>query len=289
MSALRPLRRAYPFGLLPVLAALAVACGGPSGSTPRLDVQPQSSAPAAPAAPATPAAPAASNAPHVMAVDPPDGATDVDPARTTISATFDRDMDPQGWAWVIENPATAPKIGESSWDAAFRVNTVQVELEPGRSYVVWVNSPDYPYFRDRAGVSAHPFRWTFTTRGAPGVAAPPVPLVRGSAAGAPAVERLEPPDGATDVDPATSVLRVTFDRPMGEGWSWVIDPQVPFPETTGKASLSADGRSAELPVRLQPGRTYAIWLNSEQHRDFHDRNGVELAPVRWTFTTRAGR
>lgn len=267
MSASPPPIRACPPGLLLALAALLAGCGQ---KAPPLDVRPQS----------------AQEGPRVVAVDPPNGATGVDPSRTTLTATFDREMDPEGWAWVIENPATAPEIGESAWDPTHRVNTAQVKLAPGRAYVVWLNSPQFAYFHDRAGAPAVPFRWTFSTSGTPAPPAPPAPLARG---GAPAVVRFEPPNGATDVDPATPALVATFDRPMGEGWSWVMDTSGVFPETTGPASLASDGLRAVLPVRLQPGRSYVVWLNSEEHRGFHDRAGAELAPVRWTFTTRAAR
>ena len=102
--------------------------------------------------------------PHVIAFDPPLGATNVDPARTTLAVTFDRVMDREGWAWVIEDKATAPDIGESTWDAAVRTNSAPVRLEPGRTYVVWINSPQYSYFKDPQGRPATPVRWTFTTR-----------------------------------------------------------------------------------------------------------------------------
>ena len=81
-------------------------------------------------------------------------------------------MDRQGWAWVIENPATAPELGASRFDGGGRANTVEAKLEPGRSYVVWVNSPEYSYFRDLAGAPAAPVRWTFSTRGGAPPAAP---------------------------------------------------------------------------------------------------------------------
>jgi RNA polymerase sigma-70 factor (ECF subfamily) len=231
------------------------------------------------------------SAPRVVTFDPPLGAADVDPARTTLSVTFDRPMDREGWAWVIENKSTAPDIGESSWDTALRTNTTKVRLEPGRSYVVWVNSPQYLYFKDAQGRTATPVRWTFTTRGTSRTAPTMAPL---SAHGAgtmvpgspPRVVRLEPGDGATGVDPATTQLRVTFDRAMAEGWSWVIEQGATFPESTGDASMSADLRQAMLPVKLRPGTTYVVWLNSQQHRDFADRAGVPLAPTRWSFTTR---
>jgi RNA polymerase sigma-70 factor (ECF subfamily) len=150
-----------------VAVLLASACGRES-STPKLSVT-TTPTPAGDSAPATqitdPNGP-----PQVVAFDPPLGATNVDPARTRLSVTFDRTMDPEGWAWVIEDKATAPDIGESSWDAAVRTNTTPVRLEPGKTYVVWINSPTYPFFKDPQGRTATPVRWSFTTRGA---AAPP--------------------------------------------------------------------------------------------------------------------
>jgi RNA polymerase sigma-70 factor (ECF subfamily) len=72
-------------------------------------------------------------------------------------------MDPEGWAWVTESPASAPEIGESRWDAAVRVHTAEVSLVPGRTYVVWLNSPQYSYFRDTVGRTLAPLRWSFST------------------------------------------------------------------------------------------------------------------------------
>lgn len=132
------------------MVLLPLACGRGS-STPALSVS------TAPNDPGTP--------PHVVVFDPPLGATDVDPARTTLAVTFDRAMDREGWAWVIEDKATAPDIGESSWDVGVRTNTAPVRLEAGRSYVVWINSPQYSYFKDPLGRAATPVRWTFKTRG----------------------------------------------------------------------------------------------------------------------------
>jgi len=223
--------------------------------------------------------------PRVVALDPPNGAVGVDPERGSITVTFDREMDRQGWAWVIENPATAPETGESTFDASGRSNTVEVDLEPGRTYVVWVNSPEYPYFRDLAGVSAQPLRWSFSTRGEAATAGgAPVPIA-GHSQGPPRVVSMSPPDGAVDVDAATSELRVTFDRAMDEGWSWVTEERESFPEAVGKAYMTPDWRTAVMPVRLEPGRTYVVWLNRGQYNYFRDRAGVELEPVRWSFST----
>jgi hypothetical protein len=266
------MRRDSPSPLLRSTAALSVALLAACGDrAPQLQVT-------------TDARPAA---PQAVGFDPPNGAFDVDPGRSSITVTFDREMDRQGWAWVIENPATAPKTGESRFDPTGRANTVDVELEPGRTYVVWVNSPEYSYFRDPNGVPATPVRWTFTTRatGAAGAASPPIAPISSRQPGPPKVVRFDPPNGASEVDASVTELRATFDRPMSEGWSWVTEGQDLFPTTTGEAYLTPDKRTAVLPVQLAAGRRYVLWLNSEQYRYFRDQAGVELPPVRWTFTT----
>ncbi len=113
--------------LLALFSVVAAGCGGES-STPKLSVT------TTPQAANTPGL--LTGPPHVIAFDPPLGATNVDPARTTLSVTFDRVMDREGWAWVIEDKATAPDIGESTWDAEVRTNSAPVRLEPGKTYVV---------------------------------------------------------------------------------------------------------------------------------------------------------
>lgn len=273
------------------LALAALACGGPSGSTPDLKVTtaPAASATPASAPPAEPAAnaptPPGATAPRVVAFDPPAGATDVDPARTSLSVTFDRAMDPEGWAWVIERPDTAPELGASRFDASHTVNTVEARLQPGRSYVLWVNSPQFSYFRGADGVAATPVRWAFTTRGTPPPAPGSAPALAPAHAGGPRIVALEPANGATDVDVTLPRLRVTFDRQMDESWSWVRESEPSFPPTTGPAGFEPGTRTAFLPVRLEPGRTYVVWLNSEEFQLFRDLTGRPAPPLRWTFTT----
>lgn len=279
--------------LLALAALSALACDGRSGSTPELKVttRPADAPPPTPAA-TTAAAPLATPglpAPRPVAFDPPNGSTDVDPARAALAVTFDRAMDPEGWAWVIERPETAPDLGDSSWNAEHTTNTVQARLEPGRSYVLWVNSPQFSYFKGTDGTPATPVRWTFTTRGTPaGAAGSPPPLVSGHD-GAPRVVALEPANGATNVDPALPRVRATFDRAMDGSWSWVRESESTFPATTGPAAFEGDGRTAYLPVRLEPGRTYVIWLNSEEFQLFRDTAGRPAPPLRWTFTTAPAR
>lgn len=294
-----------------VMAMVAAgAHSGCGGEPPSLDVARPSAGAAAQPIASTPAPSPAG--PQVVALDPPQGAIDVDPARGFLAVTFDRPMDPQGWSWVVEGPETAPDLGEASFDPDGRTNRVVARMEPGRTYVVWINSSRFQHFQDLAGVPATPLRWTFTTRGdgvppsagerspattapLPPAAAPAPPFApissRGAPIGvgvpsaAPQVIALSPPNGARNVDPAAvSELRVTFDREMANGWSWVREGDN-FPETTGPAGFAADRRTAVLPVRLEPGRQYVVWLNHEPYMMFTDPSGRPADPVRWEFWT----
>ncbi len=264
-----------------LLAAVALLSGC-GDRTPKVDVSTATTSP-----------------PSVVAFDPQNGAIDVDPSRTTLSVTFDREMDPDGWAWVIENPTTAPDLGEAHFDAGDRTNTVAVKLQPGRDYVIWINSTQYSHFRDRAGTAATPVRWTFSTRAedassrevaSPSSSVPagwPIQPLPAHGEG-PHVVTLDPPNGATAVDPAKSPLRVTFDRTMEGSWAWVTEGKN-FPAMAGNAYYEPDGRTAALPVKLEAGHTYVLWLNSPQYTLFRDVAGHPLQPLRWTFTTASKR
>lgn len=288
--------------LILALGALG-ACGDdvPPGARPISEAAPSSVPPAdggagAPTPQGAPAGPtvAPASAPRAVEFDPPNGATDVDPARTTLSVTFDQQMNPQDWAWVVESAETAPKIGEARFDPMARVNTVDVQLEPGRDYVVWINSDQYQYFRGLDGTPAVPVRWTFSTRGgeAGSGAGAPVGMVssrpQAPAADAPRVVALDPANGATGVDPSRSTISVTFDRPMSEGWAWVTEEGTTAPTTVGKPTFSPDRKTNSLPVELAPNTTYTIWVNSDTFAHFRDEFGTPAQPVRWTFTTGPG-
>ena len=103
----------------------------------------------------------------------------------------------------------------------------------------------------------------------------------------PVVIRTVPEAAQTDIDPALSEIRVTFSKPMRDGsWSWVQISPGSFPKLAGQPSFQADERTAVLPVALDPGRTYAIWLNSPSHENFQDSEGRKAVPYLLVFSTR---
>ncbi len=106
----------------------------------------------------------------------------------------------------------------------------------------------------------------------------------------PVVVETFPRAGDTQVDPAVTEIRVTFSKNMmtDEMWSWVIHTKESFPEIAGDVRYLADGRTNVLPVRLYPGRKYAIWFNSPDytHNAFRDSDNKPAVPYLLVFETR---
>jgi RNA polymerase sigma-70 factor (ECF subfamily) len=101
------------------------------------------------------------------------------------------------------------------------------------------------------------------------------------------VVQTTPSIGDTDVDPALTEIRVTYNKEMMDGsWSWSQVTDEPFPETTGKPRYEADHKTCVLPVKLYPGKTYTIWLNSEKFGNFKDVQGRSAVPFLLRFATR---
>jgi RNA polymerase sigma factor (sigma-70 family) len=104
------------------------------------------------------------------------------------------------------------------------------------------------------------------------------------------VVKTEPPTGSIDVDPALAEVRVTFSREMKDGsWSWVTLSKETFPEITGKIHYNKDRRTCVAPVKLEPGKTYAIFVNSTKFTNFRDLEGRPAVPTLLVFKTRAAR
>lgn len=104
--------------------------------------------------------------------------------------------------------------------------------------------------------------------------------------GPPQVVGTNPAEGVKDLDSHTTVISVTFDRPMTDGsWSWVMEDGAAFPTVTGDPFFSEDMRTCFLPVSLESMTSYVVWINSDEHQNFRDQNGVPAAPYRLVFAT----
>jgi Big-like domain-containing protein len=103
----------------------------------------------------------------------------------------------------------------------------------------------------------------------------------------PVVVKTDPQAGQIDVEPGRRDISVTFSKPMRAGsWSWVELSKESFPTKTGEPHFLADQRTSVLPVQLEPGKTYAIGLNSPPYQNFRDQAGRPALPYLLVFRTK---
>jgi hypothetical protein len=104
----------------------------------------------------------------------------------------------------------------------------------------------------------------------------------------PVVVKTEPPAGASDVPASTKEIRITFSKKMRDkDWSWVIVTQDSFPKLAGDPHFSADLTTCILPVALEAGKTYAMWINnSAGAQNFQDSDGHGAVPYLLVFSTK---
>jgi len=100
------------------------------------------------------------------------------------------------------------------------------------------------------------------------------------------VVKSEPAADAKDVDPGLTEIRVTFSKDMRDGsWSWTQRSDETYPEVTGKPHY-VDKRTCVLPVKLEPGKTYFIGINSPRFGNFKDASGRSSVPFALSFSTK---
>jgi len=103
----------------------------------------------------------------------------------------------------------------------------------------------------------------------------------------PVVIKSMPEAGAEGVDPGLAQISVTFSKQMqGGAWSWCVLSKESYPGTSEAPKYLEDKRTCVLPVKLQPGKTYAVWINSEKFYDFKDTTGQPAVPFLLVFKTR---
>ncbi len=103
----------------------------------------------------------------------------------------------------------------------------------------------------------------------------------------PVVVKAVPEAGTDGVDPGLTEIKVTYSKDMTDGsWSWSTASKESFPPLGGKPHYDVDHRTCILPVKLAPGKTYAIWLNSGKFGNFKDKDGHSAVPYLLVFKTK---
>jgi RNA polymerase sigma-70 factor (ECF subfamily) len=99
----------------------------------------------------------------------------------------------------------------------------------------------------------------------------------------PVVVKTIPQAGDTKVDPAVAEIQVAFSKKMTNGsWSWAGADES---WVTGKPHYLADHKTCVLPVKLEPGKTYVVWINSPSFQNFKDAGGQSSLPYLLVFET----
>lgn len=104
----------------------------------------------------------------------------------------------------------------------------------------------------------------------------------------PSVVKTVPQAGDTAVDPALKEIQVTFSKDMitDRMWSFCQISKETFPKTGGQIHYLDDKRTCVLPVKLEPGKTYVIWINRGQFNSFRDPDNHPAVPYLLVFETR---
>ncbi|MDI6783561.1 MAG: Ig-like domain-containing protein [bacterium] len=213
--------------------------------------------------------------PMIVSTNPTIGAVDVDPALAKISVTFDQDMQ-SGFSWTGGGVYYPPTTGQPQWINK-RTCVLPVKLEAGKLYRVGINSKSYQNFRSVNGEPTPPRSIYFVTRGASAELKAKVKP--------PVVNKFEPPNGTTDVDPNIQYIRVTFNCKMSGGMSWTGGGPT-YPEVSGQISWDSTFTACSMPVKLKPNQEYRIGINSFNHQNFASEEGIPVNPVVYTFKTK---
>lgn len=223
--------------------------------------------------------PQAPVAPKIASLEPPNGAKDVDAAKTTkLVLNFDRPMDMKSWSLCGSGPKYPRIRGTPDWETSKRL-VVRVDLAPGHEYELGVNCPAATNFKSVQGVALEPVVWSFRTgalRNPDGTAGD---------AEAPKIVSLDPASLAFDLDAKeTKRLVVTFDRPMSDkGWSF-CGGGPDFPKFKNKPHWD-NPKKIVVEIEVAPDQEYHVGLNCPSASNFRSAAGIALEPFAWSFTT----
>jgi RNA polymerase sigma-70 factor (ECF subfamily) len=104
----------------------------------------------------------------------------------------------------------------------------------------------------------------------------------------PVVVKTVPEAGARDVSSGIVEIKVTFSKEMTDkSWSWCQAWEGSTGESVGDPRYESDHKTCVWKVKLEPGKTYACWLNTDGFQNFKDQQGHPAVPYLLTFCTGA--
>lgn len=104
---------------------------------------------------------------------------------------------------------------------------------------------------------------------------------------APVVVKTVPEAGSKDVPPGEFEVKITFSKEMADqSWSWSTAWENSTPESIDKPHYEADHKTCVMKVKLEPGKTYGWWINSQRFHGFQDTKNHPAIPYLLTFKVR---
>jgi hypothetical protein len=230
--------------------------------------------------------------PQIISTSPAIGASEVDPALSEITVTFDRDMDMQDFSWFgAESAALSgcfPPVTPNK--APFwrdkRTCVLPVSLAPEKFYRAGINEgkSDYHGFHSVDGIIPPTSAIYFATQEASEEV-----LER---LAKPRLVKAEPANGAQGVDPNITEIRFTFDVEMYPGvYLCKTGPEhalewSKFPPIRGDTFWMTDQKTLVMPVKLlKPNTEYKLNFNNVSFKRTCSKWGVPLDNTTYTFTT----
>ena len=102
----------------------------------------------------------------------------------------------------------------------------------------------------------------------------------------PVVIKTMPESGSQNAPSGEVEVKVTFSQAMTDpGWSWCPVRADSEPKLIGQPYYEADHRTCVVKVKLEPGKTYGWWLNTEKFHGFQNTHNVSAVPYLLTFKT----
>jgi hypothetical protein len=100
----------------------------------------------------------------------------------------------------------------------------------------------------------------------------------------PVVVKTVPEAGAKNVAAGEVEIKITFSKEMMDGsWSWSTAWENSTPEGLEKPHYDSDSKTCIMKVKLEPGKTYGWWINSERFGNFKDKQGRRAVPYLFVF------
>jgi hypothetical protein len=99
--------------------------------------------------------------PVVVKTVPQSGDMKVDPLTSEIHVTFSKKMRDKSWSWPGADESWVK--GKPHYLPDGKTCVLPIKLEPGKTYVVWANSPKFGNFKDTNGKSSLPYLIVFET------------------------------------------------------------------------------------------------------------------------------